>query len=231
MQNQGLNEYGRIVETYQDFINKKFTKDTPLNQNELDKVLGYKKKLGKTKSCQIAAMINAYASLFKNGISGLQILNALFDGDGNIMDYIGVKQDDNGNYYFTCTNLWNLSVALANSMDARAKDFVDSTGYEDNTRVFLRPSEKTFDLNFANFGPKEFQKMISMSIELTNNKSKYTVSGLVDKRNSFDIKIHQSNHYVFVMNNQIIDSLDPNRGQATWYITNSYYNLNLKERY
>ena len=229
--NQGLSEYGRIVENFHDFSEKRFTEENPLNQEELDKILGYKRKIGKTTSCMIAAMINAYASLFKSGITGLQILNALFDGNGNITDCIGQDINNIGEYSFYCRNLWKLSYLLGNSMDARAKDFANSSDSEDITKVFLQPSEKIFDLYLGNFSPNEFQKMISMSLGMTNNKSKYTISGLVDRRNIFDIKTYQSKHYVFSMVNQIIDSLDPNRKQAAFYITNSYYNLQLTQRY
>lgn len=229
--NQGLSEYGRIVETFSDFSKISFTEENPLNQNQLDKILGYNKKLGKSTSCMIAAIINAYASLFKSGVSGLQIMNALFDGNGNIMDFIGQEKNNKGQYSFYCRNLWNLSYSLAESMDTRAKDFIDYADSEDSTKVFLRPSEKSFGPYIENFKPNEFQKLITLSINWTNNKSKYTISGLVDYRNDFYKKTYQSQHYVFSINNSVIDSLPANRRQSAFYVTNSYYNLDLKRRY
>lgn len=161
----------------------------------------------------------------------MQIINALFDGNGNIMDCIGQEINTEGGYSFYCKNLWSLSYLLANSMNATLRDFANNPDSEDNTKVFLQPSEKIFDLNFGNFSPIEFQNLISMSLSLTNIKSKYTISGLVDKRKSFDKLTYQSKHFVFSMNNQIVDSLDPNREQAAWYITNSFFNLTLNMRY
>lgn len=67
--NQGSSEYGKIVKKFHDFSEIKFTKMNPLRQEELDKVLGYNRKIAKTTSCMIAAMINAYSSLFKTGIT------------------------------------------------------------------------------------------------------------------------------------------------------------------
>lgn len=102
--------------------------------------------------------------------------------------------------------------------------------YEDNTRVFLQPDEKSFEVNFGAFGPNEFQKMISMSLSLTNTKSKYTITGLVDRAKCFGLLAYQSNHYVFKMNNQEVDSLPEDRANKPDYFVNSYFNLHLRRR-
>lgn len=229
--NQGLSEYGKIVETFSDFSTIRFTEENPLNQNDLDKVLSYNKKTGKSTSCMLAAMINAYASLFKSGISGLQIMNALFDGNGNIMNYIGTDIGSDGKYSFFCMNLWDFSFALANSMNARANDFVDYQDSGDTSSVFLQPGNKKFDPIYGNFNPNEFQNMISIATQCTNDMGKYSIRGLVKYTDYMAIKTSQSGHYVFSMNNKIVDSLDPKRKQARDYTPNSYYKLTMQNRY
>lgn len=179
----------------------------------------------------LASMINAYASLFKSGITGLQIINTLFDVNGNIMDYIGKDLDSEGKYSFYCVNLWNFSYGLANSMDAMAKDFIDNQILGDNSRVFLQPNEKKYDIIYGNFRVDEFQNMISSSIYSSNTMSKYNIRGLVKYTDRMKINTFQSGHYVFSMNNQIVDSLNPNRKQAKNYIPNSFFNLSLEKRY
>ena len=72
----------------------------------------------------------------------------------------GQEINTEGGYYFYCKNLWSLSYLLANSMDATLRDFANNPDSEDNTKVFLQPSEKIFDLNFGNFSPIEFQNLI-----------------------------------------------------------------------
>ena len=63
--------------------------------------------------------------------------------------------------------------------------------------------------------------MISFSLRLLTN---------CRIRKLYDIKTYQSNHYVFKMNDQIIDSLPEDRQDKPDYFENSYFNLHLRRR-
>lgn len=59
LQNQGLTDYGNAVhnneEFFYDFMDKKFDADNPLNQLDLDRILGYNTTIGSTQSCLLAS--------------------------------------------------------------------------------------------------------------------------------------------------------------------------------
>lgn len=71
-----------------EFKSQVFTKDNPLNQLDFDKAMRIPSDSKTTQSCFTAAIINAYASNCKNGITGEEICNVFLDIYGYFNDLI-----------------------------------------------------------------------------------------------------------------------------------------------
>ncbi len=80
------------------FSKQKFNANNSLNQLDLDKALDIDSNGSTTKSCQTTALLNAYATNLKNGLTGKDILNALTNTDGSLnknLDTDGSPKDLN----------------------------------------------------------------------------------------------------------------------------------------
>ena len=221
LRNQGLTDYGMAIhnneEFFYNFLDQKFDYQNPLNQLDLDKALGFKTNRKTSESCMLAAMINAYAYLLKNGITGKDIINSIFDNGGNFNYFIGIdinKRQGISSPY--CKGLWGLSKSIADTMNLKRSDFVDGFLKDKGSStdsVYLCPMNKDY-FSFVTYWLKN---VIDPDIN-TPLIEGITTSGFV------------AQHYIFTYSVNQMDSLPADRPNKPNYKRCCYYELKLMGR-
>ena len=192
LQNQGLTDLGNAIhnneEFFYAFLDKKFDKNNPLNQLDLDRFLGFMTNLSTTQSCLLAALYNAYACNQKKGINGSQILDTIFDEGGNFrkapdgkpyIDFEFNKKTGSKVPFIRGNQLGNFSWTISSVLGFSEYLQIDSTENYDSIKN---------DYAFAKNGLYGILKM-----ENTNNPGNF--------------------HFVYLHNYEKIDSLPADRNK------------------
>ena len=216
-------DYERAIHNNEEFFykfkNKIFNANNPLNQLDLDRVLGFKTTLSTTQSCLLTALFNGYGVMLINGISGAQILATIFDESGNFRkDSDGKsfikfeKSNDISAPYLDGSKLWSFSLNIGNVLNLKQGDF-NKYDPNNNTPAYINPTN-----------PQLFNDIKNNLSHLKQN-SWYGILKQTYTNNTKTI-----NHFVFVDNLNMYDSLPANRPNKPDYTYTSFIAFYISKR-
>ncbi|BDC93219.1 hypothetical protein TRBR_13160 [Treponema bryantii] len=223
LQNQGLTDLGNAIhnneEFFYNFLDRRFDETNPLNQLDLDRFLGFKTNAKTTQSCLLAALFNAYGVMLRNGITGAQILESIFDDAGNFRkDSDGksfIKIEKRGDIYAPYVDgskLWAFSNNIGKVLKLTKGDF-SKFDPNDKTPAYLNPTN-----------PQSFN-------DIKNDISHLKKNGWYGiLKQTATVNKKTIDHFVFVTNLNMYDSLPANRPNKPDYTYSRFISIYISVR-